>query len=107
MGSAKLLLDRIDVLATRMAEEALSSEDSAIAYAAIKVLVSDLDALNEEEYDEDDMIDERLGEVEDHAAFLAGLDEDGNSLQQHCNWLMAATAALRAEEYFDVEGEEE
>lgn len=107
MASARLLLDRIDILATKMAEGDLSSADSAIAYAAMKVLISDLDALNEEEYDEDEMIDDRLGEVEDHAAFLAGLEEDENSLQEHCNWLMAATAALRTEEYFDVEGEGE
>lgn len=108
MNNAKYLLDRIEALATHMTEGGLSAVDSAIAYATIKVLVSDLDAINEEEHDENEFIDERLGDVEDHAAYLAKLaDLNGHGIQQHYLWLMTATSTLRGKECFDVEEEDE
>ncbi len=108
MNKAKSLLDRIEAIATHMTENSLSAIDSAVAYATIKVLVSDLDAINEEEHDENDFIDERLGDIEDHAMSLAQLDDgSGYGLQQHYLWLMTATSTLRGKECFDIEEDEE
>jgi len=108
MNKVKRLLDRIEALATHITEDDLNAVDSALAYAAIRVLVSDLDAINEEEHDENEFIDERLGDVEDHALSLAQLDDgNGYSPQQHYLWLMTATSTLRGKECFDVEEDDE
>ena len=108
MNKVKFLLDRIEALATHIADDNPNAVESAIAYATIRVLVSDLDAINEEEHDENDFIDERLGDIEDHALSLAQLDDgNGYSLQQHYLWLMTATSTLRGKECFDIEDDDE
>jgi len=106
MSSAKHILDRIELLATRMADGNPDAVDSAIAYATIKILVSELDSINEEEHDENEFIDEHLGEIEEHALSMAQLDDDeGYNLRQHYLWLMTSIGALRGSDCFDVEEE--